>query len=89
VLSAEYTSDRETSTRFGSADDSAGITGALFSVSLDGNGADGHPAAHARDADGRTPTPRMRCTAGTAAPMCRAVRDAARIYGVMTVSPGG
>ncbi len=36
VLNAEYTSDGETTAKFCSADESAGITGALFDVSLDG-----------------------------------------------------
>jgi hypothetical protein len=37
VLNAEYTQDGETTSRFCSADTSAGITGALFDVNLDGS----------------------------------------------------
>jgi hypothetical protein len=36
VLNAEYTQDKETTAKFCSADESAGITGALFDVNLDG-----------------------------------------------------
>jgi glycosyl hydrolase family 114 len=36
VLNAEYSDDRETTTKFCSADIAAGITGALFNVNLDG-----------------------------------------------------
>ena len=37
VLNAEYTPDGETTARFCSADTSAGITGALFDVNLNGS----------------------------------------------------
>ena len=37
VLNAEYTADGETTDEFCSADETAGIVGALFSVDLDGS----------------------------------------------------